>query len=48
LRPLPGMAQYSTPIDGLWLASAGTHPGGGISGAAGWNAADRIIKEGRA
>lgn len=48
LRPVPGMAQYSTPIDGLWLASAGCHPGGGISGAAGWNAADRIIKEGRA
>jgi phytoene dehydrogenase-like protein len=48
LRPVPGMAQYSTPIGGLWLASAGTHPGGGISGAAGWNAADRIIKEGRA
>lgn len=48
LRPVPGMAQYSTPIDGLWLASAGTHPGGGISGAAGWNAAERILKEGRA
>ena len=48
LRPIPGMAQYSTPIAGLWLASAGTHPGGGISGAAGWNAAERIIKEGRA
>lgn len=47
LRPVPGMAQYSTPIEGLWLASAGTHPGGGISGAAGWNAAERIIKEGR-
>ncbi len=47
LRPLPGMAQYATPIDGLWLASAGSHPGGGISGAAGWNAALRIIKEGR-
>lgn len=39
LRPLPGMAQYQTPIAGLWLASAGCHPGGGISGSAGWNAA---------
>ncbi len=48
LRPIAGMAQYSTPIDGLWLAGAGCHPGGGISGASGWNAAERIIKEVRA
>ncbi len=47
LRPLPGISQYATPIEGLWLASAGTHPGGGISGAAGWNAAERILKEAR-
>lgn len=45
LRPLPGMAQYETPVAGLWLASAGTHPGGGISGASGWNAAGRILQE---
>lgn len=45
LRPLPGISQYSTPIKGLWLASAGSHPGGGISGAAGWNAAERILRE---
>jgi len=44
LRPLPGAAQYATPLPGLWLAGAGSHPGGGISGAAGWNAAERIIK----
>ena len=44
LRPLPGIAQYATPLTGLWLASAGCHPGGGISGAAGWNAAEAIIK----
>lgn len=48
LRPFPGCAQYATPIDGLWLAGAGSHPGGGISGACGWNAAERIISEGRA
>lgn len=42
LRPLPGMARYQTPIAGLWLASAGCHPGGGISGSAGWNAAIAI------
>lgn len=39
LRPLPGIAQYKGPVPGLWLASAGCHPGGGISGSAGWNAA---------
>lgn len=39
LRPLQELAQYRTPVAGLWLASAGSHPGGGISGAAGWNAA---------
>lgn len=43
LRPLPGLAQYRTPIAGLWLASAGCHPGGGISGSAGWNAAGAIM-----
>lgn len=39
LRPLPGIAQYKGPVPGLWLASAGCHPGGGISGTPGWNAA---------
>jgi phytoene dehydrogenase-like protein len=39
LRPLPGIAQYRGPVPGLWLASAGCHPGGGVSGFAGWNAA---------
>ena len=43
LRPIIGAAQYNSPIDGLYLAGAGCHPGGGISGAAGWNAAERII-----
>ncbi|MFO1123056.1 MAG: NAD(P)/FAD-dependent oxidoreductase [Hyphomicrobiales bacterium] len=45
LRPLPGLAQYRTPVAGLWLGGAGCHPGGGISGAAGWNAAEAIIRE---
>ncbi len=44
LRPFAGAAQYETPIRGLYLASAGSHPGGGISGAAGWNAANHILK----
>lgn len=47
LRPTAQTAQYSTPITGLYLGSAGSHPGGGISGAAGWNAANRIVAEGR-
>ncbi|MFM2355172.1 MAG: hypothetical protein RLZZ528_908 [Pseudomonadota bacterium] len=47
LRPVPGLARYRTPVDGLWLASAGTHPGGGISGAAGWNAAGQLLKDAR-
>ena len=42
-RPLREAAQYATPLPGLWLAGAGSHPGGGINGAAGWNAAERII-----
>jgi phytoene dehydrogenase-like protein len=46
LRPFIGAAQYETAIPGLWLAGAGSHPGGGISGAAGWNAAERILKAG--
>jgi phytoene dehydrogenase-like protein len=46
LRPLPEAAQYSTPLPGLWLAGAGCHPGGGITGAAGWNAAEPILREG--
>lgn len=43
LRPMIGAAQYETPIAGLYLAGAGSHPGGGVSGAAGWNAAERIL-----
>lgn len=46
LRPVPGFARYATPIRNLWLASAGCHPGGGISGAAGWNAAEAILGAG--
>jgi phytoene dehydrogenase-like protein len=45
LRPVPGWARYSTPIDRLYLCGAATHPGGGIMGAPGKNAADRIVKE---
>lgn len=44
LRPLRETAQYATPLPGLYLASAGSHPGGGINGAAGWNAAGKVLE----
>ena len=40
MRPCPEMAQYATPVDGLYLCGAGTHPGGGVMGVAGHNAAN--------
>lgn len=43
-RPVHGADGYDTPLEGLFLAGAGSHPGGGISGAPGWNAAKRIIE----
>ena len=45
LRPVPGWARYSTPIDHLYMCGSATHPGGGIMGAPGKNAAERIVKE---
>jgi phytoene dehydrogenase-like protein len=45
LRPVPGWAQYSTPIRDLWMCGSATHPGGGIMGAPGRNAARRILKK---
>jgi phytoene dehydrogenase-like protein len=44
MRPLPGWAHYRTPIEGLWLCGAGTHPGGGVTGAPGYNAARAILR----
>jgi phytoene dehydrogenase-like protein len=38
-RPVPGLGRPETPVPGLYLASAATHPGGGVHGACGWNAA---------
>ncbi len=45
MRPVPGWSRYRTPLAGLYLCGAGTHPGGGIAGAAGRNAARVILKE---
>src|SRR5262249_50884528 len=43
-RPVPGFADYRTPIRGLYLCGAAAHPGGGVMGAAGWNAAREILR----
>jgi len=47
LRPAPGWAQYETPIRKLWMCGSATHPGGGIMGAPGRNAARRILGQTR-
>ncbi len=39
MRPLPGWSRYRTPVEGLYLCGAGTHPGGGVTGAPGYCAA---------
>jgi phytoene dehydrogenase-like protein len=44
-RPAAGYADYTTPVRGLYLCGSGTHPGGGVWGAAGWNAGHRILKD---
>ena len=46
LRPAPGWAQYRTPVKHLYMCGSATHPGGGIMGAPGRNAAMRILKDG--
>ena len=44
-RPFLGWARYRTPLDGLYLASAGTHPGGGLTGGSGWLAAQTVARD---
>ena len=44
-RPFIGAAQYRTPVKGLYLCGAGTHPGGGVTGAPGFNASREVIKD---
>ncbi|MGH8251126.1 MAG: phytoene desaturase family protein [Steroidobacteraceae bacterium] len=43
LRPVPGAAQYAMPVGGLFLCGAGCHPGGGVMGSAGRNAANAVL-----
>jgi phytoene dehydrogenase-like protein len=47
LRPVPGWAQYRTPVSSLYMCGSATHPGGGIMGAPGRNAAMRILSDTR-
>ncbi len=44
-RPINGYADYTTAIKGVYLCGSGTHPGGGVTGIPGWNAAQKIIKD---
>jgi phytoene dehydrogenase-like protein len=43
MRPLPELAHYRTPIEGLWLCGPGMHPGAGIAGGSGLNCAHAIL-----
>ena len=45
MRPVPGYADYRTPIRGLYLCGAATHPGGGVMGACGYNASREILRD---
>jgi phytoene dehydrogenase-like protein len=45
VRPVPGATQYRTPLPGLFLCGAGCHPGGGVMGIAGRNAARQVMSE---
>jgi phytoene dehydrogenase-like protein len=45
MRPVPGFSRYRTPVKGLYLCGAGAHPGGGVTGAPGHNAAMQVLKD---
>jgi phytoene dehydrogenase-like protein len=45
LRPVPGYGGYRTPVEGLYLCGAGTHPGGGVTGANGRNCAREVLRD---
>jgi phytoene dehydrogenase-like protein len=47
LRPVAGFADYRTPIKGLYLCGAAAHPGGGVMGACGYNAAREMLRDGK-
>jgi len=45
MRPVPGWAGFRTPVEGLYLCGAGVHPGGGVTGAPGYGAAHRALRD---
>jgi phytoene dehydrogenase-like protein len=45
MRPVPGWADYRSPVAGLYLCGAGAHPGGGVTGAPGHNAAKQVLRD---
>jgi phytoene dehydrogenase-like protein len=45
MRPVAGYGQYRTPVDRLYLCGAGAHPGGGVTGAPGYNAVREILRD---
>jgi len=47
MRPVPGYSDYRTPINGLYLCGSAAHPGGGVIGACGRNAAKEMLRDGR-
>jgi phytoene dehydrogenase-like protein len=47
MRPVAGWARYRTPLRGLYMCGSGTHPGGGVMGAPGYNAAREILSDWR-
>lgn len=47
LRPVPGWSDYRTPVSGLYICGSAAHPGGGVMGACGKNAAAEILRDGR-
>ena len=46
LRPVPGWSDYRTPVDGLYVCGSAAHPGGGVMGACGRNAAREMLRDG--
>ncbi|RMH79105.1 MAG: NAD(P)/FAD-dependent oxidoreductase, partial [Calditrichaeota bacterium] len=45
MRPVAGWGRYRTPVAGLYLCGAGTHPGGGVTGAPGYNAVREVLRD---
>jgi phytoene dehydrogenase-like protein len=44
-RPVPGYADYRTPLGGLFMCGAGCHPGPGVTSLPGWNGAHAVLED---